>query len=79
MRGLDAALRNKLMVGVCTSVCKTNIDDLVNDAWVDRLIDMGVMYCWFHIFRPVGPEANPDLALTSEQQRRVRQFVSIRE
>ncbi len=75
LRGLDAALRNKLMVGVCTSVCKTNIDDLVNDAWVDRLIEMGVMYCWFHIYRPVGPEANPDLALTSEQQRRVRQFV----
>lgn len=75
MKGIEAALRNKLLVGVCTSVCQTNIDDLVNPAWVDRLIEMGVMYCWFHIYRPVGPDANPDLALTSEQQRRVRQFV----
>jgi MoaA/NifB/PqqE/SkfB family radical SAM enzyme len=75
MEGLKAALRNKLLVGVCTSVCKSNIDDLVNDAWVDRLIEMGVMYCWFHIYRPVGPEPNPQLALTSDQQRRVRQFV----
>ncbi len=75
MQGLEAALRNKLMVGVCTSVCKTNIDDLVSDAWVDRLIEMGVMYCWFHIFRPVGPDANPELALSSTEQRRVRQFV----
>ncbi|WP_068132515.1 radical SAM protein [Roseimaritima ulvae] len=75
MAGLEAALRNKLMVGVCTSVCKTNIDDLVSEKWIDRLIEMGVMYCWFHIYRPVGPESNPDLALTSEQQRRVRQFV----
>jgi MoaA/NifB/PqqE/SkfB family radical SAM enzyme len=75
MQGLEAALRNKLLVGVCTSVCKSNIDDLVNDAWVDRLIEMGVMYCWFHIYRPVGPEPNPQLALDSEQQRRVRQFV----
>ncbi len=75
MSGLQAALRNKLLVGVCTSVCKSNIDDLVNNAWVDRLIDMGVMYCWYHIYRPVGPEPNPDLALSSEQQRRVRQFV----
>ncbi len=75
MAGLEAALRNKLMVGVCTSVCQSNIDDLVNEKWVDRLIEMGVMYCWFHIYRPVGPESNPDLALTSEQQRRVRQFV----
>ena len=75
MKGIEAALRHKLLVGVCTSVCKSNIDDLVNDAWVDRLIEMGVMYCWFHIYRPVGPEANPQLALSSEEQRRVRQFV----
>lgn len=75
MEGIKAALRNKLLVGVCTSVCKSNIDDLVNNAWVDRLIDMGVMYCWYHIYRPVGPEPNPQLALTSDQQRRVRQFV----
>ena len=29
MQGLENALRNKLLVGVCTSVCKSNIDDLV--------------------------------------------------
>ena len=75
MKGLETALRHKLLVGVCTSVCQSNLDDLVRDAWVDRLIEMGVMYCWYHIYRPVGPEPNPQLALTSEQQRRVRQFV----
>jgi MoaA/NifB/PqqE/SkfB family radical SAM enzyme len=75
MQGLETALRHKLLVGVCTSVCRSNIDDLVNDRWVDRLIEMGVMYCWFHIYRPVGPEPNPQLALSSDEQRRVRQFV----
>ncbi len=75
MQGLETALRHKLLVGVCTSVCKSNIDDLVSETWVDRLIDMGVMYCWFHIYRPVGPDANPQLALSSDEQRRVRQFV----
>lgn len=75
MAGIEAAIRNKLLVGVCTSVCKSNIDDLVNEKWVDRLIEMGVMYCWFHIYRPVGPEPNPQLALSSQEQRRVRQFV----
>lgn len=75
MAGIETALKHKLLVGVCTSVCKTNIDDLVADKWVDRLIEMGVMYCWFHIYRPVGPEPNIDLALSSDEQRRVRQFV----
>ena len=31
---------------------------------LDRLIEMGVMYTWFHIYRPVGPDAKPAL-LTS--------------
>ncbi len=75
MEGLQNCLNNKVMTGVCTSVCRTNIDDLLNDAWVDRLIEMGVMYCWFHVYRVVGPESSPDLALTTEQLRRVRQFV----
>ncbi|NND97941.1 MAG: radical SAM protein [Pirellulaceae bacterium] len=75
MKGLETALKHNLLVGVCTSVCKSNIDDLVNERWVDRLIEMGVMYCWFHIYRPVGPEPNQQLALSSDEQRRVRQFV----
>src|SRR6056297_290223 len=75
MQGLETALKHNLLVGVCTSVFQPNIDALVNDAWVDRLIQMGVMYCWYHIYRPVGPEPNPQLALSSDEQRRVRQFV----
>jgi hypothetical protein len=36
---------------------------------------MGVFYCWFHIYRVVGPEPNPQLALTPEQQVQARKFV----
>ena len=75
MIGLENCLANKLLTGVCTSLCQTNIDDLLTEAWVDRLIAMGVMYCWFHVYRPVGPDANPQLSLSPEQQRRARKFV----
>jgi MoaA/NifB/PqqE/SkfB family radical SAM enzyme len=75
MEGLQHCLDQKLLTGVCTSVCKSNIDDLLTDQWVDRLIEMGVLYTWFHIYRPVGPDACSELTLTPEQQRRVRQFV----
>jgi MoaA/NifB/PqqE/SkfB family radical SAM enzyme len=75
MEGLKNCLAERVMTGVCTSVCKTNIDDLLTEAWIDRLIDMGVMYAWFHVYRPMGPEACPDLCLTPEQQLRVRKFV----
>ena len=75
MEGLQHCLDNRLLTGVCTSVCQSNIDDLLSEAWVDRLIELGVLYTWFHIYRPVGPDACGDLALTAEQQRRVRRFV----
>ena len=75
MQGIQNCLNNKVLTGVCTSICRTNIDDLLTQRWVDRLIDMGVMYCWFHVYRPMGPEPNPELALDTDQLRRVRQFV----
>ena len=76
MEGLHHCLRNKVMTGVCTSICQTNIDDLLTEKWMDRLIEMGVLYTWFHVYRPMGPDACPDLCLTPEQQLRVRRFVT---
>ena len=73
--GLRNCLAHKLFTGVCTSLCQTNIDDLLTEQWLDRLIDMGVMYTWFYVYRPMGPEANPQLCLTPEQQLKARRFV----
>lgn len=75
LAGIENCLRNHVMTGVCTSLAKSNIDDLLTEQWVDRLIEMGVLYTWFHVYRPMGPDATTELCLTPEQQRRARQFV----
>jgi len=75
MEGIHNCLNNKVFTGVCTSLCQTNIDDLLTEAWVDRLIEMGVMYTWFHVYRPMGPDGCADLSLSPEQQLRARRFV----
>jgi MoaA/NifB/PqqE/SkfB family radical SAM enzyme len=75
MEGVHNCLKHKVFTGVCTSLCQTNIDDLLTEAWIDRLIEMGVMYTWFHVYRPMGPAASPELCLTPEQQLRARKFV----
>ena len=74
MAGLQNCLKHKLITGVCTSVCQTNLD-LLTEAWLDRLIDMRVMYAWFHIYRAVGPHACEELSLRPDQQRQARKFV----
>ena len=74
MAGLEACVRQRLIVGVATSVCQSNID-LVSEAWLKRLIQMGVHYAWFHTYRVVGPKPAPELALTPEQVLQVRRFI----
>jgi MoaA/NifB/PqqE/SkfB family radical SAM enzyme len=73
LAGLENCHRNKLITGVATSVCQTNID-LVSEEWLRRLIELGVHYAWFHTYRVIGPNAAPELALTPEQVLKVRRF-----
>ena len=73
--GLEHCRRHRLIVGVATSVCQTNIDDLVREEWLRSLIARGVHYAWYHTYRPVGENASPELALSPEQVLHVRRFV----
>ena len=75
MEGLQNCLNNGVFTGVCTSLCRTNIDDLLREVWIDRLIEMGVLYTWFHVYRPMGPNPNADLCLSPEQAMKARKFV----
>lgn len=73
LEGVANCRKHKLITGVATSVCKTNLD-MVDEAWLRKLIDMGVHYAWFHTYRVVGPKPTASLALTPEEVLRVRRF-----
>ena len=75
LRGLENCLRARLITGVATSLCQTNIDDLLSERWLRELIARGVLYVWYYTYRPVGPRHNPELALNAEQIARVRRFI----
>jgi MoaA/NifB/PqqE/SkfB family radical SAM enzyme len=75
MRGLDACLRERILTGVATSVCQTNIGELCTESWLRELIARGVHYVWFHSYRPVGPKMNPALGLSPEQLVDLRRFI----
>lgn len=76
LRGLRNCLDQKLLTGVATSLCKTNIDDLLTESWLRKLIDMGVHYTWYHTYRPVGPKISSELALTPAQIVQARRFIT---
>jgi MoaA/NifB/PqqE/SkfB family radical SAM enzyme len=74
LAGIENCKREGIIIGVASSICRTNIDDLVNENWLKKLIQLGAHYAWFHTYRPVGPDPNVQLALTPEQVLRVRRF-----
>lgn len=77
--GIKHCTDNKLVTGVATSICNSNIDELLNHDFVKRLVDMKVHYLWYYIFRPSGEKPSFELALSADQVRRVREFtVNIR-
>jgi MoaA/NifB/PqqE/SkfB family radical SAM enzyme len=75
MEGLANCTKNRLVTGVCTSVCKSNIDDLANEKFVQDVAGLGAHYLWYYIYRPVGPQPAPELALDPEQVTELRRFI----
>jgi MoaA/NifB/PqqE/SkfB family radical SAM enzyme len=75
IRGLENCIKARILTGVATSLCKTNIDELLTEEWLWELINRGVHYVWYHSYRPVGPKMSMELALTPEQLTRIRRFV----
>lgn len=75
LEGLENSVNARLLTGVATSVCGSNIDELLSEAWLDELIRRGAHYVWYHTYRPVGPRMSLELALRPDQLLRVRRFV----
>ena len=75
LAGLEHCTKHRLIVGVATSVCQSNVDELVTEGWLHQLIERGVHYVWFHTYRPVGPNASTELALRPDQIVAVRRFI----
>jgi MoaA/NifB/PqqE/SkfB family radical SAM enzyme len=74
LAGLENCRKEKLIIGVATSVCKSNYE-LVSEEWLKNLIGMGVHYAWFHTYRVVGPKPAPELALSPEELINIRRFI----
>jgi MoaA/NifB/PqqE/SkfB family radical SAM enzyme len=75
LRGLQNCIDARLLTGVASSICQSNIEELVQQSWLEELVRMGVHYVWYYTYRPVGPKAAPQLTLHPKQHLRVRKFV----
>lgn len=75
LEALAHCRRHRLITGVATSICRTNIDELATDGFLNELIARGVHYAWYYIYRPVGPRPTPEIALSADGIFRLRRFL----
>ena len=75
LEGLEHCRREKLMIGVATSVCQSNFQELVTEEFAREMCRRGVHYLWYYIYRPVGPDPATELCLSTEQVVALRRFM----
>ncbi len=75
LAALEHCRRARLVTGVACSVCRTNFDEQVSEAFCRDLVRRGVLYAWYYLYRPVGPRPAPGLALDDAGVRRLREFL----
>lgn len=75
LQGLRACRQERLIFGVAASICQTNFNELVSRSHLENMAREGAAFIWYYIYRPVGAHAHPEVALTSDQVRRMRQFI----
>lgn len=75
LAGIEHCRKHRLVIGAATSICRSNVQDLASDAFIQDLAGRGVHYLWYYIYRPVGPHPTPELALAPEQITALRQFI----
>ena len=75
LAGIELCRKQKLITGVATSVCRSNINELLSEKFLYELIERGILYVWYYIYRPVGKDPAPELALKTDEIIRLRRFI----
>ncbi len=73
--GIENCTHAGLVTGVAISVCKSNFEMATSPEFIQSMIDRGITYLWYYIFRPVGENASYELALDAPQIRSLRQHI----
>ena len=76
LAGLRACRKAKLIFGVAASIGRSNYDELVSRKHIEDMAREGAAYLWYYIYRPVGNNPITENALSKEQIRDFRVFLS---
>ncbi len=69
----------KILFGVATTITSENCEEVLTPEYVNWIDQQGAIYLWYYIYRPVGPDPTPQLALSRSDILKVRrQLLALR-
>lgn len=74
-KAIENCTKAGLVTGVAISVCKSNLKMAMSPEFINSLIEKGVAYLWYYIYRPVGQTPVYELALSKDEIRELRQHM----
>lgn len=72
IEGLRRLKSHKLLYGVATTVTGANFDEVLDRRYVRQWIELGAMYLWYYVFRPVGADPAPELCVSRDRMIELR-------
>lgn len=69
VQAMDLLRKEGVPFGASLCYHKYNTELVGSDAYIDWLIEKGVMFAWYFTYMPVGNDAVPDLLATAEQRK----------
>ncbi len=68
IRAMEILKQRRLPFGISACYTSANMDSIISEEFIDKLIDMGAYFIWYFHYMPVGNDASPDLLPTPEQR-----------
>jgi MoaA/NifB/PqqE/SkfB family radical SAM enzyme len=75
MAAMDHLLEAGAVFGFSATYTRNNVDALIDEAFIDLMIEKGAMYGWFFMFIPVGKDDDMNLMCTPSQRDAMRRHV----
>ena len=69
MQAMETLKKHRCLFGISVCYTRQNLDYVISDEFVDRMVEAGVKYAWYFNYMPVGHGADKDLIPRPDQRK----------
>ena len=75
LKAMELLKREKILFGISICYTRKNVEAVTDDAFLDKMVDLGVKYAFYFNYMPVGHDADKELIPTPMQRKYMYYFM----